>query len=80
MGLEYRVVRLTCMFCALGWVRRRLILAGEPVEDRSAANFVVDEVDHTRRMGLGLDWCKLPKRPVWPRGVEMVQVGREDSA
>ena len=24
--------------------------------------------------------CKLPERPVWPRGVEMVQVGREDSA
>ena len=80
MGLEYRMVCLTCRLGCLVGSCRGLILASEPVEDRSVANFVVIEVDHTRGMGLGLGWCKLPKRPVWPRGVEMVQVDREDPA
>lgn len=31
-------------------------------------------------MGLGLDWCTLPECPVWPRGGDMVQGDREDSA
>ena len=57
-----------------------LILAGEPVEDRSAANLIVGQVDHWWWLGLGLGRCELPEPPVWPRGVEMVQIDREDPA
>jgi hypothetical protein len=57
-----------------------LILAGEPVEYRSAANLAVGQVDHWWWLGSGLDRCELPERPVWPRGVEMVQIDREDPA
>jgi hypothetical protein len=59
---------------------RSEILAGEPVEDRSAADLVVGEVDQVWGMGLGLGRCELSERPVWPCGVEVVQVCGEDPA
>ena len=31
-------------------------------------------------LGIGLGRCELAQRPVWPRGIEMVQVDREDPA
>jgi hypothetical protein len=55
-----------------------LILAGEPVEDRSAADLMVGEVDHLWRLGFGLGRCELRKRSVWPRGSDMVEVDVED--
>jgi hypothetical protein len=55
-----------------------LVLASEPVEDRSAAHVVVGEVDHWWGLSFGLGRCELPECPVWPRGIEVVQVGRED--
>ena len=63
-----------------GWSCYELILAGEPAEDRSAADLVVGEVDHIRRLGLGLNRCELSECAVWPCGVEVVQVAREDAA
>ena len=57
-----------------------MIFAGEPVEDGPAADLVVGEVDRLWGMGFGLERCKLFERPVWACGVEVVQVGREDSA
>ncbi|MGH3935784.1 MAG: hypothetical protein ACRDS1_12545 [Pseudonocardiaceae bacterium] len=55
-----------------------LILAGETAEDRFAADLVVSQVDHLWRSGFGLERCELPECAVWPRGVEVVQVGSED--
>jgi hypothetical protein len=55
-----------------------LLLAGEPVEDRSTANVVADEVDHVWWLGVGLGGCELRERSVWPCLVEMVQVRGED--
>ncbi len=78
VGLEYRIVGLTSEFLVPGWSCRDLILAGEPVEDRSAVNPVVDEVDHVWGLGLGLGRCELRERSVWPRLVEMVQVPGEN--
>ena len=49
-----------------------LILAGEPIEDRSAANLVVGQVDHVWWLGLGLGRCELRERSMWPRLVEMM--------
>jgi hypothetical protein len=49
-----------------------LILAGEPVEDRSTVNLVVGQVDHLRELSLGLGRWELCERLVWPRLVEMV--------
>jgi hypothetical protein len=72
---------LTCGF----WVAVlgsccELIFAGEPVEDGSAADLVVGEVDRLWGMGLGLGWCKLSERSVWACGVEVVQIRGEDPA
>jgi hypothetical protein len=61
-----------------GWSCRDLILAGEPIKDRSAVNLAVDEVDHVRGLGLGLGRCELRERSVWPRLVEMMQVRGQD--
>jgi hypothetical protein len=73
VGLEYRILVLTCRF--MGTRIRSccdLILTGEPAEDRSAANLVVGQVDHVWWLGLGLSWCELCERSVWPGLVEMV--------
>jgi hypothetical protein len=57
-----------------------VVLAGESAEDRSAAHLVVGKVDHWWGLGLGLGRGELRQRPVWPCGIEMVQVDREDLA
>lgn len=57
-----------------------LMFAGEPVEDGSAADLVVGEVDRLWGMGLSLDRCELSERLVWACGVEVVQVCGEDPA
>jgi hypothetical protein len=56
------------------------MFAGEPVEDGSAADLVVGEVDRLWGMGLSLDRCELSERLVWACGVEVVQVCGEDPA
>jgi len=43
-------------------------------------DLVVGEVDRLWGMGFGLERCKLSERPVWACGVEVAEVGREDSA
>jgi hypothetical protein len=55
-----------------------VILAGKPVKDRSVAHLVVGEVDHGWGRGFGLDRCELPERSMWGRGVEMMEVDRQD--
>jgi hypothetical protein len=80
VGLEYRILGLTWGFTGLVRSCCDRVLGGEPVEDRSAAHVVVGEVDHWWGLGFGLGRCELPECPVWPRGIEMVQVGREDPA
>jgi hypothetical protein len=81
VGLEYRVPGLTWVFSG---ARFRsccdLILAGKSVEDGSAANLVVGEVDHWWGLGLGLGRGELAECAVWSHGVEMVEVDREDPA
>ena len=57
-----------------------VILVGEPAEDWSAVNLVVDEVDHALGLSFGLDRGELPECAVWPRGVEMMKVDRQDPA
>jgi hypothetical protein len=81
VGLEYCIVGsdLQVYDCPVGSCCE-LVLAGEPAEDWLAADLVVDEVDHLWGMGLGLDRRELPEVAVWPCGVEMVQLGGEDSA
>ena len=41
---------------------------------------MVSEVGHWWGLGLGLGRGELRQRPVWPCGIEMVQVDREDLA
>jgi hypothetical protein len=57
-----------------------VVLAGKSVEDGSAVNLVIGQVDHVWRLGLGLGRCELRQCPVWPCCVEMVQVVGEDPA
>jgi hypothetical protein len=57
-----------------------VILADEPIKDRCSSNLIVGKVDHRWGLGFGLGWCELAKGPVWPRGIEMVQVAGEDPA
>jgi hypothetical protein len=71
-GLDQRVFGCSVGSCC------DLVLAGESVEDWSAVDLVVDEVDHVWGLGRGLGRCALPERSVWPRLVEMVQVCGED--
>jgi hypothetical protein len=80
VGLEYRIMGLTCGFAVFGRSCRELVLAGESVEDRSAAHLVIGEVDHWWGLGFGLSRSELPPCAVWPRGIDMVQVNREDPA
>jgi hypothetical protein len=80
VGLEYRAMGLSCGFSGVVRSCCELVLAGEPVEDRPAEDLVVGEVDHVWRLGFGPSWCELLERAVWPRGIEMVQVDREDAA
>ena len=79
--LEYWVMYLTCGFSGAR-VKSccELVLIGESAEDGPAAYLVVDEVDHARGLGFGLDRCELSQGAVWSRGVEMVQVDRENLA
>ena len=78
--LGYTIAGLICRF--MGVVRSccDLILAGEPVEDRSAADLVVGEVGRWWGLGIGLSQWALAQRPVWSWGSEMVQVDPEDPA
>jgi hypothetical protein len=78
VGLDYRVVGLTCRFTGSCPIMLRLVLAGKSVEDWSAVNLVTGQVDPVWGLGLGLGRCELRQCPVWPRCVEMVQVDRED--
>jgi hypothetical protein len=78
VGLEYRVLGLTCGFSGLVRSCCEVVLVGKPVKDRSAAHLVVGEVDHARGLGLCLSWCEFLQRAVWPRCIEMVQVDRKD--
>ena len=55
-----------------------VILVGEPAEDWPAAHLVLGEVDHWWELGFDLGWCELPECAVWPRGVEMMEVDRQD--
>ena len=57
-----------------------MILVGESAEDWSAVNLVVGEVDHGWGLGFGLDRGELPECAVWARGVEMMEVDRQDPA
>jgi hypothetical protein len=81
MRLEHRIPGLTYGFggtCVRS--RGELILAGESVKDSFAPNLKVGEVDRLGALGFGLGRCELCQHPVRPRGVEMVQVNREDPA
>jgi len=73
-GLEYRILTWPAGYGCPFRSRCDLILAGEPVEDRSTANLVVGQVDHLRGLGLGLGRCELCQCLVWPRGIEVVEV------
>ena len=44
------------------------------------ANLVVGEVDRWWGLGIGLSRWELAERSVWPRGIDMVQVDRDDPA
>jgi len=72
VGLEYRILGVTWWFT--GPIRSccDLVLAGEPVEDRSAAHGVVGEVDRWWGLGFGLGRCELSECSVWSRGSEVV--------
>jgi hypothetical protein len=48
--------------------------------DWSAVNLVVGEVDHGLGLGFGLDRGELPECAVWPHGVEVMEVDRQDPA
>ena len=48
-----------------------LVLVGESVEDRSAADMAVGQVDHVRGLGFGLEWGELSECAVWPRVVKI---------
>jgi hypothetical protein len=39
---------------------------------------MVGQVDHWWGLGFGLGWCELPECPVWPCGVEVLQVAGQD--
>jgi hypothetical protein len=43
-------------------------------------NLMVGEVDQGLGLGFGLDRGELPECAVWPRGVEMMEVDRQDPA
>jgi hypothetical protein len=57
-----------------------VIHANEPIEDWSAANPAIGEVDHLRGSGFGLSRGELPERAVWSRSVEMMKMDRQDPA
>jgi hypothetical protein len=57
-----------------------LIPTGEPVEDRSAVDLMVGQVDRWWGLVFGLGWCELPECPVWPCGVEVLQIDGQDPA
>ena len=80
VGREYRVLSLTCRLQApvLGHAVIRYSLAGEPAEDRSAANLVVDQVDHLWGLGFGLGRCELSKCPVGSADVEVLEADGQD--
>ena len=48
-----------------------MVLVGESVEDRSAADMAVGQVDHVRGLGFGLEWGELSECAVWPRVVKI---------
>ena len=80
-GLEYRRPGLACGFSGFRFGSCcDLILAGEPVEDRSAVQLVAGQVDHAWGTGFGLGRCELGEGPVWSRCIEVVQVNLEDPA
>ena len=74
-GLEYTILGLTCGLRVSVRSCTDLVLAGEPVENRSATNLVVGEVDRFWGLGFGLGRCELPQRLVWPRESEMRRAG-----
>jgi hypothetical protein len=65
VGLEYRILGLTCWFTGVFRSCCDLVLAGESAEDRSAAHLVVGEVDHGWRLGFGLGRGEVRQRPMW---------------